>query len=143
MMQAGDYVIYQNGDRFELGLVKRLRPDGGAFVYYHEGDTAAGTPKECLHEIANAYTIKETTLGGHGDWIYTADSLPEDAGEYYLALRSLVSNRANWIAKCFYWPDASPCLGDELPLVRWGEAEVYAWRPVIWPEAPEEKEESR
>ena len=61
-MKAGDYVIYQNGDRYELGLIKRMRPDGGAFVYYHEGDTAAGTPKECLHEIANAYTIKETTL---------------------------------------------------------------------------------
>lgn len=27
-MQAGDYVIYQNGDRFELGLIKRMRPDG-------------------------------------------------------------------------------------------------------------------
>lgn len=142
-MQAGDYAIYQNGDRFELGLIKRMRPDGGAFVYYHEGDTAAGTPPECLHEIANAYTITATALGGCGGWIYTAEGLPEEPGIYYLALRSLVDDRENWVAQSGYMPGRGNLLGADIPMVSWARAEVYAWRPVIWPEAPEEKEENR
>ena len=61
--REGEYIIYVNGDRYELGRIKSLRPDG-AFVAYHEGETGAKTPYDCMHKIQNEYTIKETTLGG-------------------------------------------------------------------------------
>ncbi len=61
--REGEYIIYVNGDRYELGRIKSLRPDG-AFVAYHEGETGAKTPYDCMHKIQNAYTIRETTLGG-------------------------------------------------------------------------------
>lgn len=60
---VGEYIVYVNGDRYEIGRVKSLREDG-AFVYYHEGDTAAKTPYECMHKLVNQYCIKESTLGG-------------------------------------------------------------------------------
>lgn len=60
--KEGEYIIYQNGDSFEIGKIKRLTDDG-AFVYYHDGDTAALTPFDCMHKIVNAYTIKNTSLG--------------------------------------------------------------------------------
>lgn len=47
----------------QIGKVKRIdEKHKRAFVYYHAGDTAAGTPLQYLHEISNAHTIKETTL---------------------------------------------------------------------------------
>ena len=64
--KEGDYIIYQNGNSFELGKIKRVT-DRGAFVYYHEGDTAAMTPFDCMHKIVNAHTIKSTSLGGEED----------------------------------------------------------------------------
>lgn len=60
---VGEYIVYVNGDRYELGRIKSLRDDG-AFVYYHEGDTASKTPYECMHKLVNGYCIKESTLGG-------------------------------------------------------------------------------
>ena len=59
----GDYIIYQNGDRYEIGKIKRI-VDDGAFVWYHDGETAAKTPFERMHKIANEYVIGETSLGG-------------------------------------------------------------------------------
>lgn len=59
----GDYIIYQNGDRYEIGKIKRIVPDG-AFVWYHNGETALKTPFERMHKIANDYVIGETSLGG-------------------------------------------------------------------------------
>jgi len=59
----GDYIIYQNGDRYEIGKIKRI-VDDGAFVWYHSGETAAKTPFERMHKIANEYVIGETSLGG-------------------------------------------------------------------------------
>ena len=40
---VGQYIVYCNGDRFELGRIKSLHQDG-AFVAYHEGETGAKTP---------------------------------------------------------------------------------------------------
>ena len=60
----GEYIIYQNGERFEIGKIKRVTDDG-AFVYYHEGETAAKTPFDCMHKLVNGFTVKETTLGGN------------------------------------------------------------------------------
>ena len=59
----GEYIIYVNGDRYEIGRIKSLRPDG-AFVAYHDGETGAKTPYDCMHTIQNEYTIKKTTRGG-------------------------------------------------------------------------------
>jgi len=61
--KAGQYIVYMNGDKVEIGKIKRIARDG-AFVYYHEGDTAAKTPFDCMMPIINAYTIKDTSLGG-------------------------------------------------------------------------------
>ncbi len=59
----GEYIIYTNGERFEIGRIKTLQEDG-AFVAYHEGETGAKTPYDTMHKLVNAYTIKSTTLGG-------------------------------------------------------------------------------
>lgn len=61
--KVGEYIIYQNGDRYELGRIKRI-VDGGAFVYYSSGDTASKTPFSHMHKLTNAYVIGETSLGG-------------------------------------------------------------------------------
>lgn len=61
--REGELIIYQNGDRYEVGKIKRLT-ETGAFVWYSEGDTAAKTPYEAMHKTTNGFAIKETTLGG-------------------------------------------------------------------------------
>ena len=61
--KVGEYVIYQNGDQYEIGRIKRLCEDG-AFVCYHEGETAAATPYDRMHKLLNRYVIKDTSLGG-------------------------------------------------------------------------------
>lgn len=60
----GQYVLYKNGDRYELGRVKRVADDGGAFVWYSSGDTASKTPRDCLILLENARDILDTDLGG-------------------------------------------------------------------------------
>ena len=64
--KVGEYIIYQNGDRYELGRIKRIVSDG-AFVYYSSGDTASKTPFSCMHKLANEYFIIATSLGGGED----------------------------------------------------------------------------
>ena len=65
-LKEGEYIVYQNGERFEIGKIKRITNDG-AFVWYHEGETAAKTPFDCMHKLVNGFTIKATSLGGaHG-----------------------------------------------------------------------------
>lgn len=60
---VGQYIVYCNGERYELGRIKALC-DNGAFVAYHEGETGAKTPYDLMHPLINGFTIKETTLGG-------------------------------------------------------------------------------
>lgn len=61
--KEGEYIIYQNGEYFEIGKIKRLTDDG-AFVWYSEGETAAKTPSDHMHKIENGYAIRVTYLGG-------------------------------------------------------------------------------
>lgn len=61
--EVGEYIIYVNGDRYELGRIKRLTPTG-AFVAYHEGETGAKTSYDLMHKIINSRCICDTTLGG-------------------------------------------------------------------------------
>ena len=59
----GDYVIYRNGEKYEIGRIASIRHDG-AFVCYHEGETASKTSYDRMHKLINACVIKRTTLGG-------------------------------------------------------------------------------
>ena len=63
--KEGEYIIYRNGEQYEIGRIKRIADDG-AFVWYSNGETAAKTPFDCMHKIVNGYTIKQTLLGGEG-----------------------------------------------------------------------------
>ena len=60
---VGEYIIYLNNEKYELGRIVSLREDG-AFVCYHDGETAAKTPYDHMHKLINAYTIKDTSIGG-------------------------------------------------------------------------------
>ena len=62
----GELIIYQNGDLYEIGKIKRITDDG-AFVWYSEGETAAKTPFDRMHKLVNRYAIKKTALGGDTD----------------------------------------------------------------------------
>ena len=57
----GELIVYQNGETFQIGEIKRICDDG-AFVWYHEGDTASKTPFENMHKLRNAYCIKQTSF---------------------------------------------------------------------------------
>lgn len=61
--KVGEYIVYVNGDKYEIGRIKSLCDDG-AFVAYHEGETGAKTPFDCMHKIVNSYAIEQTSLGG-------------------------------------------------------------------------------
>lgn len=61
--REGQLVVCNNGSRCEVGKIKRVVEDG-AFVFYHEGETAAKTPFDCMYPIENEYCIKQTSLGG-------------------------------------------------------------------------------
>ena len=53
--EPGELFVYVNGDRWELGQVKRENNDGtGYFCWYSTGDTCANTPTGCMHKLANA-----------------------------------------------------------------------------------------
>ena len=55
--EVNEPVIYQNGDRFELGIVKTVCGNDEYFINYHTGDTAARTHARHLHKISNSYAF--------------------------------------------------------------------------------------
>jgi len=61
--EVGEYIIYRNGETYELGRVKSVCKDG-CFVAYNNGETGAKTHFEDMHKLMNAYTINSTNLGG-------------------------------------------------------------------------------
>ena len=52
--KPGELFVYTNGDRWELGMVKRLREDGKYACWYSVGDTVAVTPPEHMRKLENA-----------------------------------------------------------------------------------------
>lgn len=63
--RPGELFIYRNGNRYEIGKVKRPNNTGdGYFCWYHTGETAANTPVTCMHKLENAYAIDKESLGG-------------------------------------------------------------------------------
>lgn len=65
--KIGEPVLYQNGDRFELGIIKSFCGDNEYFVVYHTGDTAAKTHACHLHKISNNYAFTITRLDTNGN----------------------------------------------------------------------------
>ena len=61
--KVGEYIIYHNGEKYELGRIKSVCKNG-CFVAYHDGETGAKTPFDCMHKLVNGYVIKDTSLGG-------------------------------------------------------------------------------
>ena len=61
--KEGQLIVYCNGDKYEIGKIKRVVKDG-AFVYYSSGETAAKTPFDLMHTLVNAHCIGKTSLGG-------------------------------------------------------------------------------
>ena len=61
--EAGEYIVYRNGNRCEIGKVKSVT-ETGAFVHYTSGSTAAFTPYECMYKLINRSVIQKTNLGG-------------------------------------------------------------------------------
>ena len=49
----------------EIGKIKKLCKDG-AFVNYHNGETASKTNYENLYKLKNAYVIEKENLGSGG-----------------------------------------------------------------------------
>ena len=53
--RQGELFVYVNGDRWELGMVKRPNSTGdGYFCWYSRGDTVANTPTDHMHKLDNA-----------------------------------------------------------------------------------------
>ena len=76
LFKVGETVVYRNGDKYELGVIKSVipqeydKPIVGShpvkmrkayhydyFVLYHMGETAARTREEDLHPITNGYAF--------------------------------------------------------------------------------------
>ena len=57
----GELFVYTNGDRWELGVVKRPGMGDGYYCWYSRGDTAAFTPTDHMHKLANATVVERTT----------------------------------------------------------------------------------
>ena len=55
--QINEPVIYQNGNSFELGIVKSICGNDEYFINYHTGDTAARTHAMNSHKIINRYAF--------------------------------------------------------------------------------------
>ena len=56
-MKVNDIIIYQNGDNFELGIIKEVLNDNKFRIWYHTGDTTAVTDIHNIHPIMNAYAF--------------------------------------------------------------------------------------
>jgi hypothetical protein len=61
--KVGQYIVYHNGDRYEIGRVKEITKDG-AFVSYTQGTGGSLTLFSDMHPLVNDYCIDKTTLGG-------------------------------------------------------------------------------
>lgn len=61
--KPGELFVYVNGTKWELGTVKRKVNADTYACWYSTGDTAARTPVEFMHKLANAgYTHIEGKL---------------------------------------------------------------------------------
>ena len=80
--RPGEYILYILGNIYHIGRVKSVT-DRGAFVYYHEGDTASMTPFKYMRKISNAHCIRLTSLGGLPEWSELPDPKYCNNGDVY------------------------------------------------------------
>ena len=109
---VGEYIIYRNGEKYELGRIKSLREDG-AFVAYHEGETGALTPYSNMHKLINRYCIKDTSLGGD----YFADRKTENSSEKPNNCEHITEDGVT----CAKYPACDDCLDNPLNKVKGSE----------------------
>lgn len=69
LFKPGEPFVYVNGDRHELGIVKRknLYMPNSYFCFYSTGDTAACTNVADMHKIANSYAFRITRMDPDGN----------------------------------------------------------------------------
>lgn len=65
--EVGEPVIYVNGTKAELGVVKKVCGDDEYFVNYHTGDTAARTHARHLVKVSNRYAYHIVRLDPDGN----------------------------------------------------------------------------
>ena len=65
--EVDEPVIYINGSKAELGIVKRVCGDDNYFIYYHTGDTAARTHASHLMKVSNQYAYHIVRLDPDGN----------------------------------------------------------------------------
>lgn len=65
--KVGETVIYINGTKAELGIVKKACGGDDYFVNYHTGDTAARTHASHLMKVSNEYAFHITRLDPDGN----------------------------------------------------------------------------
>ena len=82
--KENELIIYMNGADVEIGKIKRLCNDG-AFVWYHDGDTAAKTPYDKMLKLINAHCVACTTLGAD-----LGSELPDNIRDLHIAAAPVV-----------------------------------------------------
>ena len=65
--EVGEPVIYVNGTKVELGIVKKVCENDDYFINYHTGDTAARTHASHLVKISNKYAFHIVRLDPDGN----------------------------------------------------------------------------
>ena len=118
---VGQYIIYVNGDHYELGRIKSLQ-DNGAFVAYHEGETGAKTPYDLMHPLVNAFVIEKTMLG----WLYfeqeddliNRKAAIDALGKEGLITAMVIIDRVPTVTPKQHW---IPC-SERLPYAEYGES---------------------
>lgn len=65
--EVDEPVIYTNGTKVELGIVKKVCGDDEYFINYHTGDTAARTHARHLSKISNRYAYHIVRLDPDGN----------------------------------------------------------------------------
>ena len=79
--EVGETIIYQNGENFELGIVKKDCGNNEYFINYHMGDTAARTHARNMHKILNIYAFKVYRLDFEGNEINKSKAIIENNGD--------------------------------------------------------------
>ena len=83
--ENGELFVYVNGDRWELGMVKRPNNTGdGYFCWYSRGDTAANTPIECMHKLANS------------GWTHVEQTYADQACGLHVLVRDMYDLLLDW-----------------------------------------------
>ena len=114
--EIGELFVYVNGDRWELGMVKRPNNTGdGYFCWYSRGDTAANTPVSCMYKLSNAgWTHIEQVCDGLRELLMTAykAATEPDCSDCY----NEHSCKNNELSYCVMWVELEQKMRDKLAI---------------------------